>query len=129
MVLRCRARKGDQSHSNGRIELRDEEVHILARMLGAGWLNTGLRNPKAFGLLPCVMKEMEFEGVFFESARILFEHVLMMQRLPGEGSSLAADYNLEVLNSFIEQQATSVFVFFTRLVNVDCSDLDRVPSP
>jgi hypothetical protein len=38
---------------------------MLAEILIAGWLNTGYRNPKCFGIQPIIEKELELEYIFF----------------------------------------------------------------
>ena len=61
-----------------KISLEANEIRLIADFLVAGWLNTGYRNPKAFGQSPCYDKEHELEFVFFKAARITFEHVMLM---------------------------------------------------
>ena len=61
-----------------KIEVSASEVRMLANIVIAGWLNTGYRNPKSFGLQPFGDKELELEYEFFRAARITFEHLMMM---------------------------------------------------
>lgn len=50
---------------NQRISVESHEVALLAQILVGGWLNTGQRNPKCFGIQPTVEKELELEFIFF----------------------------------------------------------------
>lgn len=61
-----------------KIELSQSEVRMLCDFFIAGWLNTGYRNPKSFGLQPFGDKERELEFEFFRACRITFEHLMMM---------------------------------------------------
>ena len=45
---------------SGKIELTDDDIHLLAELLVGCWLNTGFRNPSCFGVLPTVDREQEF---------------------------------------------------------------------
>lgn len=60
----------------------DDEIRLLANFIVAGWLSTGYRNPKCFGIQPSEKKELELEYVFFEASRITFEHLMLMQKIP-----------------------------------------------
>jgi len=73
-------RKLDPNKQN-RIKLEDDEIHMLAEILIGGWLNTGFRNPKCFGIHSSNENELEFEFVFFQAARLIFEHTFMLQRV------------------------------------------------
>jgi len=35
-----------------RVPLEDDEIHMIAEILIGGWINTGFRNPKSFGIKP-----------------------------------------------------------------------------
>ena len=59
------------------IELEDDDIHMLAEILIGGWLNTGFRNPNCFGVHTNGDKELEFQYVFFQAARLIFEHMFM----------------------------------------------------
>jgi len=50
---------------NTRIKLDPDEIRILAEFLIAGWLNTGFRNPKCFGLKSIGEKELELQYILF----------------------------------------------------------------
>ena len=50
---------------------------MLAEILIGGWLNTGFRNPNCFGVHTNGDKELEFQYVFFQAARLIFEHMFM----------------------------------------------------
>jgi len=68
-------------NKNNRISLEDDEIHMLTEILIGGWLNTGFRNPKSFGVKPNVEDEDEFEMAFFSAARLIFEHTFMLHRV------------------------------------------------
>ena len=48
--------KHKNTQEQNRIYLEDDEIHMLAEILIGGWLNTGFRNPKCFGIHPSVEK-------------------------------------------------------------------------
>lgn len=48
-----------------KIKIVDDEIRMLANFIIAGWLNTGYRNSKCFGIQPSVEKELELEFIFF----------------------------------------------------------------
>jgi hypothetical protein len=50
---------------NTSIKLDIDEVRMLADLLIAGWLNSGFRNPKCFGIKHSKDKELELEYIFF----------------------------------------------------------------
>ena len=74
LILRIRGLKDLKTSLN----LESSEIRLLSDLIVAGFLNTGYRNPKAFGLSPTVDREYELEFVIFKAARIVFEHVMMM---------------------------------------------------
>ena len=61
--------------------MTDDEIHMIAEIFVASWLNMGFRNPKCFGIHPSVEKELEFEYIFFQAARLIFEHVFMLHKI------------------------------------------------
>jgi len=69
---------------NQKIKLQSCEVKILADFIVAGWLNVGYRNPKCFGIQPSIEKELELEYIFFQAARVVFEHTMIMQKIPAD---------------------------------------------
>ena len=87
LIIKSRIKPGQKldpskhTQEHGRIYLEDDEIHMLAEILIGGWLNTGFRNPKCFGIHPSVEKELEFEFVFFQAARLIFEHIFMLHRV------------------------------------------------
>ena len=58
--------------------LHADEVRMIADFAIAGWLNSGYRNARCFGVQPTKDKEIELEYVFFQAARIVFEHLMLM---------------------------------------------------
>lgn len=110
---------------NQRISVESHEVCLLAQILIGGWLNTGQRNPKCFGIQPTVEKELELEFVFFQAARITFEHIMMMQKIPDE--KLVDGFSVFQLNDMIKELAPQVFLFWIRLINIDISEINAIP--
>lgn len=110
---------------NQRISVESHEVCLLAQILIGGWLNMGQRNPKCFGIQPTVEKELELEFVFFQAARITFEHVMMMQKIPDE--ILVDGFSVFQLNDMIKELAPQVFLFWIRLINIDISEINAIP--
>lgn len=109
---------------NTKIKPDSDEIKMLAEIMIAGWLNQGYRNPKCFGIQPSVERELEMEYIFFQAARMVFEHTMIMLRLPKGGID---GFDVTELNSFIEQMSSQVFIFWTRLVNIDLSELNEMP--
>ena len=62
-ILVIRSRGG--SDLNIKVKPDSCEIRMLAKFLIAGWLNTGYRNPKAFGIQPSIEKELELEYILF----------------------------------------------------------------
>lgn len=118
--------KHKNTQEQNRIYLEDDEIHMLAEILIGGWLNTGFRNPKCFGIHPSVEKELEFEFVFFQAARLIFEHTFMLHRVSDRFP--VGGFDIPKINSFIEESATQVFVFFNRLINIDISEISKEQS-
>lgn len=110
---------------NTKIKLDANEIHMLADILIAGWLNVGYRNPKCFGIQPSVEKELELEYIFFQAARICFEHTMLMQTIPDE--QFVQGFDVIELNRFIRTMSPHVFVFWIRLINIDISEIDNQP--
>lgn len=48
-ILIIRSRGGGDNY-NIKIKPTNEEIHLLASILIAGWMNVGYRNPKCFGI-------------------------------------------------------------------------------
>jgi hypothetical protein len=112
---------------NAKIKLDCDEVHMLADILIAGWLNTGYRNPKCFGIQPSVENELALEYIFFQAARITFEHTMIMQEIPEE--RFVEGFDVIELNRFIRKMSSHVFVFWIRLINIDISEICNMPKP
>ena len=51
--------------ANKKLILTDNDVPMLAEFLCSGWLNSGFRNPRAFGLPVPSEADLHFELVFF----------------------------------------------------------------
>lgn len=100
---------------------------MLADILIAGWLNTGYRNPKCFGIQPSVENELALEYIFFQAARITFEHTMIMQEIPEE--RFVEGFDVIELNRFIRKMSSHVFVFWIRLINIDISEICNMPKP
>jgi hypothetical protein len=109
LVLRSRG----LSDLKVKINLSSSEVQMLSNIFIAGWLNTGYRNPKSFGLQSFGDKELELEFEFFRSARITFEHLMMMQLIP---DTYILGIDVEELNFFINKEATKVIVYWESLL-------------
>lgn len=62
-ILIIKSRGSD--NFNVKIKPNHDEIHFLAKILIAGWLNVGYRNPKSFGIQPSEERELELEYVFF----------------------------------------------------------------
>jgi hypothetical protein len=100
-------------------------VALLAQILVGGWLNSGFRNPKLYGLGTTIEKDQELEFIFFQAARITFEHLMMMQKIPDDKK--VAGFNVTDLNDMISELAPYVYKFWIRLVKVDISEIDKIP--
>lgn len=100
---------------------------MLSKILIGGWLNVGYRNPKCFGIQPPVERELELEYIFFEAARITFEHTMMMQIIPED--EFIQGFDVIELNRFIRQMSSHVFLFWIRLVNIDISEITKGLNP
>ena len=59
-----------------------QDLKMLAEFLIASWLNTGFRQPACFGFVGGSEQLTEFEFLFWQACRILFEHVMMLQLIP-----------------------------------------------
>jgi hypothetical protein len=110
-----------------KIKLNSNEIRLLADILIAGWLNVGYRNPKCFGVQPSIEKALELEFIFFQASRIVFEHIMIMQKLP-EGK-LVEGFNIPQLNCFIKNMASHVYVFWSRLIKVDITEIHTPRRP
>jgi hypothetical protein len=69
----------DNKSDSPAIKLIVSEIHLLASILIGGWLNTGFRNPECFGVHTSGDKDLEFQYVFFQAARLIFEHMFVLQ--------------------------------------------------
>lgn len=118
-ILIIRSRGGGDNY-NIKIKPTNEEIHLLASILIAGWMNVGYRNPKCFGIQPSELKELELEYVLFQAARIVFEHMMLMLRLPDE---YVLGFEIDELNRFITQMSSQVLIFWSRLIFVDLSEI------
>lgn len=127
-ILLVRARGGSDKDFFDKIEPHSHEIYFLAEIFIAGWLNAGYRNPKCFGIQPSVEKELELEFIFFQAARITFEHVMLMMKMP-ERNEDPLGYDIKELNKFIESMASQVFIFYTKLVNIDITELLKNNNP
>ena len=76
---------------------------LLAQILVGGWLNAGFRNPKFYGLGTTIEKDLELEFIFIQAARITFEHLMMMQKIPDDKK--VAGFNVTDLNDMITELA------------------------
>jgi hypothetical protein len=110
-----------ESDFTGKFKLDQSEMRMLAEFVVANWLDTGYRNPKCFGLQPSVEKELEPEYYFFQAARIFFEHMMLMTKIPEDVQ--VAGYDIAELNKHINVKAGQVYVFWSRLVTVDISEI------
>lgn len=55
---------------------------------------------------------------------MVFEHTMIMLKLPPK---CVAGFDVAELNNFIETMSSQVFIFWTRLVNIDLSELNETP--
>lgn len=105
---------------NTKMDVTAFEVRMLSDFVVAGWLNTGFRNAKSFGLQAFGDKDIELEYEFLRACRITFEHLMMMQLIPDiyiEGISVYE------LNQFITKEATKVIVYWEILLSVNLNEL------
>jgi hypothetical protein len=58
--------------------------------------------------------------VLFQAARIVFEHMMLMLRLPDE---YVLGFEIDELNKFITQMSSQVLIFWSRLIFVDLSEI------
>ena len=100
---------------------------MLSRILVGGWLNVGYRNPIFFGIQPPAERELELQYIFFEAARITFEHTMMMQIIPED--EFIKGFDIIELNRFIRMMSSHVFIFWIRLINVDISEIPKKLAP
>lgn len=70
------------SDVKSKMDITPAEVRLLSDFVIAGWLNTGFRNPKSFGLQAFGEKDIELEYEFFRACRITFEHLMIMRLIP-----------------------------------------------
>lgn len=75
---------------------------MLADLHLVGFLNTGFRNPRAFGLAPSKDQSYTIEYIFFKACRITFEHLLILQKIP---NNFVQGIDVGTLNAFIEQNS------------------------
>lgn len=108
-----------------KVTLEADDIHLLADFVVAGWLKTGFRNPRCFGIQPSKDREIELEYVFFQAARITFEHLMLMQFLPE--ARPVAGVDLAELNRFILDMSPRVFNFWSDLVKIDMSEVTSTP--
>ena len=124
-ILLIRSRGSDDF--NTKIKPDRDEIHMLSEILIAGWLNAGYRNPKCFGIQPSVEKELELEYIFFQASRIIFEHTMLLMKLPEDNNLKVYGFDIVDLNKFIETMGIQVFIFWTRFINVDISEIESGP--
>ena len=116
-ILIIRSRGGE--NFNIKVKPSNDEIYLLAQILIAGWLNVGYRNPKCFGIQPTVERELELEYIFFQASRIVFEHMMLMLRMP---DTYVEGFDVDELNRFITTMSSQVLIFWSRLIAVDLSE-------
>lgn len=116
-ILIIRSRGGE--NYNIKVKPSNDEIYLLAQILIAGWLNVGYRNPKCFGIQPSEERELELEYIFFQASRIVFEHMMLMLRMP---DTYVEGFDVDELNSFITTMSSQVLIFWSRLIAVDLSE-------
>jgi hypothetical protein len=107
---------------NTKMDVTAFEVSMLSDFVVAGWLNTGFRNAKSFGLQAFGDKDIELEYEFFRACRITFEHLMMMQLIP---NTYIEGINVQELNQFITREATKVIVYWEILLSVNLGELEK----
>jgi len=107
------------------VAVTDDDIFMLSEILIGCWLNTGFRNPSCFGVLPIVDREQGFQFKIFQAARMVFEHTLMLQKIPTGQEILGFD--LKRINVFIEENKDLVYMYYNRILNVDITHIEVPP--
>ena len=112
--------------AESRIKLETREIYMLADILIGCWLNTGFRNSSCFGVLQPTDREKCFTHMLFQSCRLIFEHLFSLQKLP---PSAKTDFDIPRINQYIEENQNLVYIFYTRIIDVELPSLDgSIPS-
>lgn len=64
-MLKVLVAKSRNDIFTSKVTLQQDDVRMLADFMIAGWLNSGYRNARCFGVQPTKDKEIELEYVFF----------------------------------------------------------------
>ena len=95
-------------------------AYLIADLLAGCWLNCGFRWQECFGMPLALKEEVTFQALFTQSARLIFEHVLLLKELPIPEKSITG-FDVREINRFILAQKPKVLAYYQALVGVDAN--------